>query len=440
MKTIKHLAIFLSLAGIVLLLFIGGCQKEHPSNFESIIIDKGLSLKEGTGKFTIKSDTIPRLSKLSSNSIEKIKSVLNQKKKNQTATVSNTATFTATITAGTTDYYCTAEMPFAGPVDWYLIEESTSTYTYIGTTASESIFFFISSPTPGYYRVWGQSASNGLDTNPLYLGNPYPGVALNNGVLEFTDLAAYQNLIAKLEYEVEQHNADFVDPREYMTDDEINNLAMSIGFDEFKPLRDFENYFGFQSYRQLIESQENQWLQNDILDMDTDPDGNSSIVEDVPRALINHSGYVKISGNTINFIDPSPFAQPFEYCFLFGRNANYYPPWDNDSKTFKYLVALRNFPWQVGGVVVAKTINLKKKSAGGWERYFTKTESRISGTVYNQDCLYKGSFTTGSQSPKRHKSKIAKEKYWGQIISSKPSNISSYHYSNGRQINHQLQF
>jgi len=449
-----------SAAGVVLLIFFGGCKKELTSdsentknNVESISSTKGftgnkeLLLSQSTGlKFTVNTPMIERLSP----SIKNIdvmtaawKNEQNIKKiTKKGATVSN-VNFTATL-AGSY-YNCYGEMANPGPYDWYLLNWNTGIYTYIGSTADNFINFNVTKPSMyGSYRLW---ADQGGFTGFQYLGDPYLGVSMVGGMLEFTDETAFNNLLNRLEQAYEDHQSNFVDSYNHLTDDQINNLAQAQGFDEFLPLKEFENYFGLQSYRQLIENQENQWLQNNILDLNTDPDGNSPIVEDVLRTLVNQNGDFQVASNsnsrtvsnTINLLNP-PFGQPFQYCFLFGRNANYYPPWDNGNKTFKYVVALRNFPWQIGGAVVSKTINLRKKSSGGWEKYFTATESRISGTVFNEDCLYKGSFTSGNQSPKRYKSRIAKQKYWAQVITSKPTNISSFHYSNGRQINQVLQF
>ena len=79
-------------------------------------ISSSQELKEGKiGRYTIKikSDTIPRVSILSTTSIEKIRSILAPKK--NTATVSTTGTFTATLTGGsTTDIIAKLQWNLAG--------------------------------------------------------------------------------------------------------------------------------------------------------------------------------------------------------------------------------------------------------------------------------------------------------------------------------------
>ena len=68
-------------------------------------------------------------------------------------------------------------------------------YTYIGSTANQDIEFYLDKPSlPGTYGLYAESNTDLGYTNYLSLGDPYVGVSLVSGMLNFTDEIASENL------------------------------------------------------------------------------------------------------------------------------------------------------------------------------------------------------------------------------------------------------
>ncbi|HEY0768882.1 MAG TPA: hypothetical protein VGD31_00925, partial [Sphingobacteriaceae bacterium] len=273
------------------------------------------------------------------------------------------------------------------------------------------------------------------DTNPLYLGiNPYPGVTLNNGVLEFIDLTAYENLLTQLENEVEQHNADFFDSRDYMTDDEINDLAETIGFDEFKPLRDFENYFGFNSLRIQVENQINTWLSYPHSTLSGYPEDNYKIDNEIEQTLLNTSGQIIIAGNPITkdvIMGPSP-GPGDTGCIWEDRkiaNEDY-----TSGRVLKKKIIIDGESCNPSNYCTPKAMfkgkGLTFKKSGLFKKFATKMRVRLYGKAYNNLCNFFQDYDTGFNNPnlKRRYRMVVKNPY------PNTNNIATKYYETTNEI------
>ncbi len=68
----------------------------------------------------------------------------------------------------------------------------------LGSTANQDIEFYLDKPSlPGTYGLYAESNTDLGYTNYLSLGDPYVGVSLANGILQFSDQSAYDNLVAR---------------------------------------------------------------------------------------------------------------------------------------------------------------------------------------------------------------------------------------------------
>lgn len=111
----------------------------------------------------------------------------------------------------------------------------------------------------------------------------------SNNILIFPTLQEYENAIGKLDELIEQHNDAFDQQTANMTDEESDNYADAIGFDEDQPLTDFEKELDFCSLRSYLIPLEDNWLdqQGDgAWNLDTNPD-NYYIDDDTERALLS---------------------------------------------------------------------------------------------------------------------------------------------------------
>jgi hypothetical protein len=312
MKKNKQLVQSFSIIGMVLILSLGGgCKKELSKdsaklNNADLLMSKeaGLGkkkvLRQSPGlKIEVKGETIKRISPILK-SIDKITSILNEeqgKNKSGGAITTSDVSFTASL-AG---YYynCNAEInQDDGPHDWYLINWNTGVYTYIGSTSDNYINFNVNKPSMyGNYRVWAEGPNGAGFTGYQYMGDPYTGVTMVGGLLEFTDAASLENLINRLENAYEVHSSNFIDPLDYLSDDAITNYAQAVGFDEFLPFKEFEAFFGLYSLRQRIESEEIAWLNTaDPWSASVYPDDNYAIEDDAERSVNNQFGQLRVSG------------------------------------------------------------------------------------------------------------------------------------------------
>lgn len=147
--------------------------------------------------------------------------------------------------------------------------------------------------------MWAEGPNGSGFTDYRYLGDPYSGVNLVNGVLEFADTSAVVAMEDRIAAAMETHLANFADPLNYMSEDAYNDHADNVGFDQFLPMREFEAYFGHYSLRQKIESEENAWLasSSDPWLVSTNPDDLYTIEDEYDRVFRNQYSKVKINGN-----------------------------------------------------------------------------------------------------------------------------------------------
>jgi len=324
MRTNKNqLLTVLVLSMVLVVLYAVGCKKEISKSGEIIKPNVGMStegngataklLRQSPGLKTAVKDknSIPRIfPKLQGT--EKITSLLKEfgKKKKSEAITTSDGFFAASLYGS--QYYCDVDFPtLTGGFDVYLLNTNTWVYTYVGSSSWINFSFTIDKPAMyGNYVVWAEGPSESEFSSSLYLGDPYSGVSLVNGILEFTDKNALNAILARLEQAMEDHSSNFADPLAYMTDDQLTDYAISVGFDEFLPMKEFEAYFGFYSLRQKIETEEIAWLAtSNPWAASVYPDDGYAIEDDADRTVNNQYGQVKVDGNLIEPISLIEYPQ-----------------------------------------------------------------------------------------------------------------------------------
>lgn len=121
-------------------------------------------------------------------------------------------------------------------------------------------------------------------------------------ILSFPNQAAFDAAYSCLEQEYEAHNTAFEQQYVNMNDEDYNNLIDQLGFDEEQTLADFENSVNFVSLRSVLNAQEQIWLNNAVLDPNTDP-WDHIIDDPIYASLLSINGDVKI-GNSIFHYEP----------------------------------------------------------------------------------------------------------------------------------------
>lgn len=405
MKKIKPLVTRLSMVCLLAILLTGGCKKEladdstkikKPDLLMSSEVGprKKKVLRQSPGlKIEVKCKTIERISP-TLKSIDKITSILNeeQSKKNQGGVMTTkSANFTASL-AGTY-YNCYAELNDPGPYDWYLINWYTGVYTYIGSS-TDYINFNVQKPSMyGNYRVWGEGPYGAGFTGYQYMGDPYTGVSISSGILEFTDAAVFDALNDRLEQAYEDHSAAFYDGLSSLTDEQVNDYAESQGFDDLLPLKEFEAFWGLSSLRQRIESE--------ISEENLFPETNYLVADEVEGTLINQYGQYKIGSCTITELYMGIPPTVGNCHSTFNKDTSNVFPVPSDPGLYVYERI-----WSRGGVTPAPRAIIKArhtKSGGGSRRYATQLNVKIFGNAFQNNCINYDAYNSGWKGEKRRK-------------------------------------
>lgn len=121
----------------------------------------------------------------------------------------------------------------------------------------------------------------------------------NSSMLVFNDIYAFRNTIAQLEQQVETNDDAFITRNSNLNADQLTEKERAIGFDMYKPLKDFVALYGFNNSMlknyQIVESN---WLNKPSLIESNDPDKEFYDLDEEEMAVLNNVGAVKI-GNSI---------------------------------------------------------------------------------------------------------------------------------------------
>lgn len=95
----------------------------------------------------------------------------------------------------------------------------------------------------------------------FYFDNGVSSACVNN-MMHFSSWESFESTVEMLEQQVENHEDSFVIPNNALSEDDLNDLEESSGFESDQPLIDFENGFEFCSLRRVERNAEDTWLDN----------------------------------------------------------------------------------------------------------------------------------------------------------------------------------
>jgi hypothetical protein len=121
------------------------------------------------------------------------------------------------------------------------------------------------------------------------------GVRIVCGMLAFDNEDHFRQVYECLEASYEEHMNAFHVEWGFLSDDEYNNMAETLGFLEEQPLIDFEFTLGFQTYRKRFDDLEELWLANGM-DILNDPDDARCVHDMVYSTILNQEGAVMVGG------------------------------------------------------------------------------------------------------------------------------------------------
>lgn len=91
----------------------------------------------------------------------------------------------------------------------------------------------------------------------------------------FDNQSAYDNTVSNLESQVEAWDDQFLAQWGHLDEESLETKEDELNYDDEKPLTDFENQIGLNSLRKKYLAEEESWLNNEELNVLTDPDNKS---------------------------------------------------------------------------------------------------------------------------------------------------------------------
>ncbi|MDX2302071.1 MAG: hypothetical protein NW226_04690 [Microscillaceae bacterium] len=267
-------------------------------------------------------------------------------------------------------------------------------------------------------------------------------------MLRFQDANHLEQILSYMEGEYESWNDAFESQWGHLNEDAYNAKIEELSFDENKTLRDFEILLRHNSLRTKVYIEEDTWLNNETLDLATDPENKTAFEDDFLRTVLNNQGEIRIKDsiyiekpyNAVPRTNPAtPNAAIFFRIkatettllqtirskslligkdftssvrdgtgFLYGKATiignTFYTEGVEKSAKFNCIPWKRNariLPYENGNKaykivaslrsyffvprIAAKTVSYKK-SNGKWKRLSTRLIASFSGILYDNNC------------------------------------------------------
>lgn len=235
-------------------------------------------------------------------------------------------------------------------------------------------------------------------------------------MLEFSSSQLFIQTMKTLQEELEQYDTVFLSTYGTLNDSLLNAKEDELGFDEWQPLDDFINYYGFANSMKLaFEQAELEWLDNEQLDTVNSPHEKYNFgIEEM--TLLNSEGEVKIGDSILKltqkgfvYITDGDLAtlirvRDKDWTVLNDPNVisnidlskgicsdcdgwekdkkwHYY---DNNKKKAYVQITFHSYPWYA--ICKSKIISYKKKWNGKWRRYRRLLGANNQVYLWNSDC------------------------------------------------------
>ncbi len=135
----------------------------------------------------------------------------------------------------------------------------------------------------------------------------FKGTKGSDIMLCFPDMETFRFVMNELKRQTTEYDSAFMAKFNNLGIDAINEKVEEIGYDEEKPLFNFAEYFKFYNLHRQIAEQETEYLKQEELNIENDPD-NHFIIEDEVRALLNSDCEVKINDTIYKLTEEGYFA------------------------------------------------------------------------------------------------------------------------------------
>ena len=225
----------------------------------------------------------------------------------------------------------------------------------------------------------------------------YAGVSITYeqayGRLRFNSEADLQTVLDQLDAAYEAHNANYENLYPSLTPEQMDNMDVTTGFDEFATYRAFENLFpGYTSKRKELENMEESWLAANMTG--SNPDNYDMTFDNSENAVFG-AGYQLTVGSTVYTMNTelqpaTTGASPMLIgCISNKRKTKDITSPDN-TRQFKLKVALNSI-W-IRSSAKGKVVSYVK-SGNRWKRSRAHIAAGNGGTIYDNNCSNTWNFT-----------------------------------------------
>jgi hypothetical protein len=264
----------------------------------------------------------------------------------------------------------------------------------------------------------------------------------DENIPHYPTLQIFNDVYLCLESEYEAYNDSFELAHQNLTDDQFDDYADSISFDEEATLNAWESGKGYTSLRTELNAQELIWI-NSGMNVNSDPYA-QEIGDMIFLTMINSNGDVRIGNDLYHFnTDGTHFVVYGADCEVFKDAKNdpnynhdnleriiFFPPdtcerheTENGVRDWKSDQNKRFF-WQVrfnsyisNSKAEACMRNFRKKN-GNWKATKSKTLVHIEGEMWNNECQEKSAFAYKQKIKRRKKVEVRSwPPYFGKIRS-----------------------
>lgn len=228
-------------------------------------------------------------------------------------------------------------------------------------------------------------------------------------ILDFPDMESFRKKVRELEELAEMHDIAFIEKYKDLTEEEINEMDSITGFNYYEPLLEFNRALGFNSLLDNYIEKEKDWMNQEDLLIDQDPDVLFRFLNDGELTLLNDDWAVKVGGKIMVYkkdgkiditsgsletlvsiasyekiedMDLSQFndlvttmlpSNSVSSCVNSVHNVNYYDIDGSSNKRMKAKIRLSSNDYWTGSEIYVKTKSLKKVlGVWIWHRVYIK--------------------------------------------------------------------
>lgn len=258
----------------------------------------------------------------------------------------------------------------------------------------------------------------------------YAGVTVtflaNENILKFNSTLDANAVLDQLDNDYETHNTNYENQYPTLTAEQLDDMDIQTGFDQFKTFRDFENLFtGYSSKRVEVENIEIAWLNNSFSGIS--PDDNDFTYDDAMNTIFNSNYSFKVGNDLYHLtilgiyinsvlhdeggntqlrngekkfyfasevlIHQPPVSGPMiefydEYLYTIcksNKRKKGEEVYNNNANKFELKVAVLSIG--IRSAIKAKILHFKLKNNGnGYKRSRTTMAVGYGGTVYDGNC------------------------------------------------------